>query len=82
MLENAETCFGFTFCGAPTGKMEGLRERACQVIRELTNGERELELPRMHAIIKNQILNILNQVSGWRGVGVAGGECSYHPFAG
>ena len=70
VLENAVTCFGFTFRGVPTEKMGGLRERVCRVIGELAGGEgRGLEMERMHTIIKKKILDILNQVSGrgrWR----------------
>ena len=64
VLENAETCFGFTFSGVPTDKLEALQGRVCQVIGKLTSGERELDTARMHTIIKHQMLSILNQVSG------------------
>lgn len=67
MLENAETSFGFTFCGVPTRKMQELRGKVCQVLAELAEGKRELDMKRMTIIIRKQILQILNQVRG-RGV--------------
>lgn len=62
VLENAETCFGFTFSGVPTEKMDGVCGKVEQVMAELSSGRRELDMRRMVTIIKNQILQILNQV--------------------
>lgn len=78
-MENAESCFGFTFSGCPVGKISGLCERVGQVMSELGSGSRELEMGRMKTIVKNQMLQILNQVRGVArarkgcGMGMAGG---------
>ena len=69
VLENAVTCFGFTFCGVPTECMEGLCGRVQEVLAGLCEGRRELDMQRMHTIIKNQMLQILNQVRGQEGWG-------------
>lgn len=61
VMENAESCFGFTFSGCPVGKISGLCERVGQVMSELGSGSRELEMGRMKTIVKNQMLQILNQ---------------------
>ena len=63
VLENAETCFGFTFGGVPMEMMSGLCGKVKEVMEGLTQGTRELDRGRMATVIKNQMLQIQNQVS-------------------
>lgn len=62
VFENTVSCFGFTFSGVPTGQMSGLCGRAQEVLVGLADGKQELDIKRMHTIIKNQMLQIVNQV--------------------
>ena len=64
MLENAVTCHGFTLTGVPMQQMEGLCDRVVTVLTQLADASKELlDMQRMRTIIKNQMLQILNQVS-------------------
>jgi hypothetical protein len=67
VLENSETCFGFTFCGVPIEKIARLCGMVDGVMADLGSGQRKLDLTRMTTIVKNQILRIMNQVRGVRG---------------
>ena len=62
VLENAETCIGFKFCGVPTEKLGAIAGKVVAVLGSLAGGTRELDVERMTTIIKNKMIDILNQV--------------------
>lgn len=44
-------------------KMKGLQGKVCDLMADFANGKEEVDMQRMTTIIKNQTLNVLNQVS-------------------
>jgi len=62
VLENSETCLGFTFSGVPVEQMQDLCDRVRQVLAELADGKRELEMERMGIIIQKEIIDTFDSV--------------------
>jgi Zn-dependent M16 (insulinase) family peptidase len=62
ILENTESCVGFTFNGVPAAKLDELEKKVLSVLEGIGTRKEEMDMSRMRTILRRSVLKVLESL--------------------